>query len=98
MVADRDLIDGQPPFGDLGGDLRLDPETVAPQRDRLENLAAERLVAGLHVGQVVPGGEVRQVGQKEIPEFVVIEKDAPHRSRGEARPIDRVGVPFQKRR
>ena len=98
VVADRDLVDGQPPLGDLGGDLRLDSETVAPQRDRLENLASERLVAGLHIGQIVPGGEVRKVGQKEIPELVVIEEDVPHRPRGETRSIDRVGVPLQKRR
>src|SRR5262245_66115752 len=59
-VADRHLVDapGRPPPGHLGRHLRLEPEPVGAEPEPLEDLAAEELVAGIHVGQVQVGEHV----------------------------------------
>src|SRR5258706_917879 len=55
VVRDADLVDAHAQLGDLRGDLGLEAETVLLDRDRLDHLAPEGLVAGLHVGKVQVG-------------------------------------------
>src|SRR4051812_19070583 len=55
-IGDPDLVHASLRVGDLGGDLRLEAEPILFKLDRLDELAAKRLVARLHIGQV----EVRE--------------------------------------
>src|SRR5687768_17323932 len=59
-VGDADLVDPQPAVGDLGGDLRLEAESILLQLDALDHLPPEQLEAGLHVGEVEVGEGVAQ--------------------------------------
>src|SRR6185369_3744732 len=50
VVADGNFVDTQLAFGHLHGDLGLEAETVAADRNALQQVGAEDFVAGLHVG------------------------------------------------
>ena len=52
VVGDRLLVDAAAQPRDLRRDLRLEPEPVRLDLDLPQHLAAEDLVAGLHVGEV----------------------------------------------
>src|SRR5690606_27969 len=48
VIADGNLVDPGSPLGQTGGDLGLDPEAVRREAQVLEDVAPDRLVAGLH--------------------------------------------------
>ncbi len=91
-IADRDLEDARLALGQLDRQLGLEPEVIRHDRDRLEEIGADGLVARLHVGQVQVGGDVAQERQELVPELVPIEQHAPHLPAGEARPEHGVGL------
>src|SRR5207253_1043350 len=74
VVRDRQLVHAQLAFADLGGDLRLDAEVVLVEIEGAQHVAAERLVARLHVGQRRVVEDVREQRQeavaKQVPEQV----------------------------
>src|SRR5690606_23247882 len=70
-VADRNFDDLDPHACHLRGQLGLDGEPSRADLDALEDLAAERLVAGLHVRQVEPGEQVADERQEAVAEVVV---------------------------
>ena len=96
VVRDRHLVDAQPQLGDLGRDLRLESEPVAPQGNSLERRRAKELVARLHVGQVEIGGGVGQQRQQPVGDHVPEQVHA-SRSRHEARAVDDVRLTAQER-
>ena len=51
-VADADLVDSQSALGDLDRDLRFEAEAVFFDRNLLDYIPAEDLIAGLHVAHV----------------------------------------------
>src|SRR5437879_1536144 len=55
VVADRHLVDAATQLGDLDGHLGLEAEAVGAQREPLQHVGPERLVADFHVGQVEAG-------------------------------------------
>ena len=67
-VRDTHLVDPPSALGDLGGDLRFEPEAILLDRDRLNDLATEELVARFHVGQVETGEHVGGEGQHPVAE------------------------------
>ena len=98
VVADRHFVEPDVPLRQLGRQLRLDAEAIAVERRLLEDVAADRLVAGLHVRQVDVVEDVGQPGQEMVRDAVPVEQDFALRGGGEARAEDRVGLPFQDRR
>ena len=92
VVRDRHLVDAVAAPRDLRGDLRLDPEPARFDRDRLDDLAAEHLVAGLHVGQVQVGEHVRRERQHPVPDRVPEVEDAALAASEEPRAVHDVGV------
>src|SRR5262245_18055756 len=50
-VRDANLVDAPAGGRDLGGDFGLEAEAILLDLDRLDDLATERLVAGLHVAE-----------------------------------------------
>ena len=78
--------------------LRLDAEAVAVQRRLLEDVGPDRLVAGLHVGQVDVVEDVGQPGQELVGDAVPVEQDLPLARGGEARSEHRVGLALEDRR
>src|SRR5262245_14255775 len=66
VVADPQLVDPPVAPGHLGGDLGLEPEPVLLDDHRLDHLAPEGLVAGLHVGEVQVGEHVGQRGEEPV--------------------------------
>src|SRR5262249_4532546 len=98
-VADRDFVD--PPGwvampGDLGGHLRLKAEAVRFELQVGQHLAAEDLVAGLHVREIEVGEHVRQRGQGLVG-HVVPEIQHAMALADESRAINDVGPPLQDR-
>src|SRR6266516_7241714 len=61
-IADADFIDAEVAFGDLDGDFRLKAEAVFFDGNRLQDVAAEDLVASLHVCHVHIGQGLRSQG------------------------------------
>ncbi len=57
-------------FGELGSDLRFEAEAILFDLDVAEQIAAERLVASLHVGQAVAGNHVGERSQQPIAQSV----------------------------
>jgi hypothetical protein len=74
VVRDRQLVDPQLALADLCGDLRLDREIVLAKDERAEDVRAEDLVAGLHIGERGVEEHVREKGEEavadEVPEHV----------------------------
>src|SRR2546421_5873145 len=68
VVGDRKLVHTQLPLTDLRRDLRLDAEVVLAEIERAQNLRAERLVAGFHIGERGVVEDVRQQGQEAVPD------------------------------
>src|SRR5581483_11596441 len=72
VVGDRKLVDPQPALADLARQLRLDRESVLPEVERAEDVAAERLVARLHVGErrveQHAGNEAEEAVADAVPE------------------------------
>src|ERR1035437_6919018 len=56
-IGDRHLINACVPLRQSRGDFRLEPELVRREMQRARQITANRLVAGLHVGEV----EIRQL-------------------------------------
>ncbi len=66
-----------PRLASLIGQLGLDAEVVVPERNGLQQLGADHLVAGLHVAQVEVGRHVDQRGQQAVAEAVVEQQHPP---------------------
>src|SRR6267378_3305577 len=69
-VGDANLIDPTAEASDLGDDLRLEAEAGLLDRDLLDHLPPERLVAALHVREVQIGGQVREESQEFVTDGV----------------------------
>src|SRR5688572_7767987 len=69
-VGDADLEDPALQARELGGDLRLEAEPVLADGDLLQDLAAEHLVAGLHVREVEVGEHVGEQREEAVPHRV----------------------------
>ena len=80
---------------DLRGDLRLETEAVRAELDALQHLAAEDLVAGLHIREVKIREHVRQHRQELVGDVVEVE-DAMALA-DEARAKDDVGAVLDDR-
>ena len=89
-VADWDLEDPRLALRELDRQLGLEPEVVRDDRDRLEEVGADGLVAGLHVREVHVGHEVREEREEPVAQLVAEEERAPGGAAGEARAEDRV--------
>src|SRR5436190_20666530 len=70
MVGDADLVDSRAAPGQLGGDFRLEAEPVFLDLDRLDELAAECLIAGFHVREIQVGEHVGKKRQESVPDAV----------------------------
>src|SRR5664280_1563412 len=70
VIADADLVDHAVEPRHLGGDLRLESEPVFFDRDLLQHLATESLVAGLHVRDVDVGGHIGEQSEKLVADHV----------------------------
>src|SRR2546422_6594138 len=64
------LVDATAELGDLYGHLRLEAEAVGPQRETLQHVGAERLVADLHVGEVEAGHHVGDERERAVGDVV----------------------------
>ena len=85
-IRDSDLVDSAVwKIGDLRRHLRLEAEAVLLQRDALDNLSTEDLVAGLHVGEIQVGEDVREECQHTIADRVPEIDDAVRVAADEAR-------------
>ena len=98
VVADGHLVDARVPLGQPRGELGLDAEAVALEGDLLEDVGADGLVAGLHVGQVDVVQRVGDEGQELVGQAVPEEQHGPLLAGGEARAEHRVGVALEDRR
>jgi hypothetical protein len=76
---------------DLGGQLGLEAEAVGADRDALQDVGAERLVARLHVGQVQVRAHVGDERQDAVPDHVPEEQHAA-RATDEARAEHHIGM------
>jgi len=63
VIGDAHLVDPAAAAGELGGDLRLKAEALLTDADRLNDLGAEGLVAGLHVREVQVSEHVADQGR-----------------------------------
>src|SRR5258708_33582599 len=52
IIGNADFVENEPLLGELGGDFRLETEAIFLDRDRLDDVAPEYLVTGLHVRQI----------------------------------------------
>src|ERR1700730_15127927 len=66
VVGDAHLVDPPAGPGHFGGDLGLEAKAVLLELDRLDDLATEGLVAGLHVGEVQVGEHVRRQREEAV--------------------------------
>jgi hypothetical protein len=79
---------------ELGGELRLHAEPARPDGDALDDVRAEDLVAGLHVGEVQVRDHVRDERQELVRDVVPEVEDPPGRA-GEAGAVHDVGPPLE---
>jgi hypothetical protein len=96
-VADADFVDAEAAFGDLHGDLGFEAEAVFLERNGLENFAAERFVAGLHVSEVDVGKGVGEKSEGGVADVVPEIKNAVGSSTEEARSVNGVGLALEER-
>ena len=96
-VGDRHLEDPCAHLGELGGDLRLHAEPVRADGDALDDVGAEDLVAGLHVGEVHVRDHVGDERQQLVGDVVPEVEHAAGGAR-ESRPVDHVRLAFKDRR
>ena len=92
VVRDRHLVDPVAAPRDLRRDLGLEAEAVRLDGDRLDDLAAKHLVAGLHVGEVQVGEHVGGERQETVADRVPEVEDAASAAAQEARAVHDVGV------
>jgi hypothetical protein len=69
-VPDRHLDYLEFEAGDLRGDLRLKTESIRFKLNVLDDISAEELVAGLHVGQIQPRTKITQGRKKSVHQIV----------------------------
>src|SRR5262245_55478027 len=69
-VRDADFVDTAVESRDLCGDFRLEAKPILLDADALDDLAAEDLVTGLHVGEVQVREGIRHERQEPIAEVV----------------------------
>src|SRR5947209_5719172 len=72
VVGDADLEDPQAgaDFGDFRGDLRLEAEAIALERDLIQHRFAEDLVADFHVGEVEVREHVAEAREEAVAQRV----------------------------
>jgi hypothetical protein len=93
VVGDRDLEEAIPAARDLRRDLRLDAEAGRLDGERLDHLAPEDLVAGLHVREIQVGQHVRDERQHPVPDGVPEVEDAALSPAEKTRAVHHVGAP-----
>jgi hypothetical protein len=96
-VGDADLVDPPAAAGNLRGELRLDAEAVLLDGDAFDDVAAEALVARLHVREVEVGEHVGQQRERPVAERVPEVQDAMGSAAEKARPEHDVGDAFLER-
>ena len=79
-------------LGQLDRQLGLEAEVVRDDRNRLQEVRADRLVARLHVGEVQVRDEVGEQRQQPVAELVTKQQHAADVAAGEPRAEHRVGV------
>src|SRR2546426_770028 len=96
VIGDRNLVDPTPQPRHLGGELRLETESIGLQIESGNQAGAKHLVAGFHVGQVQVREHVRKRRQEPVPHVVPEEQDAMSLP-PESRSVDHVRLVFQDR-
>ena len=69
-IADGHFEDFGLALGQLDGQLRFDPEIIALQRDALQQVRTDSLIAGFHIGKVEIRGPVAQECDQLVAQFV----------------------------
>src|SRR5580692_3134686 len=75
-IADRNFEYAGATLGQLDGELGLHVKRGAFERNAFEQVSANHLVTGFHVGEVEVGNQVAQEGEQFIAERVAKEKGA----------------------
>src|SRR6185503_8012788 len=70
VVRDADLVDANAELGHLGGDLGLEAEAILLDLDGLDDAAAKRLIACLHVREVQVREHVREEREEAVSQAV----------------------------
>src|SRR4029077_7119438 len=83
-------------FGKFDGNFRFNFEALANKRDALQQIGANHLVAGFHIGEIQIRDDVAHKGQKSISKLVTEEKDAPVFAGKKAGAENGVGLFFQE--
>jgi hypothetical protein len=66
VVGDRDLVNPDALFGELGGDFGLEAKAIFLDRDGLNDFPPNGFVAGLHIRKVQVGKHVRHEGEEAV--------------------------------
>src|SRR5579872_558257 len=96
VIADGNLVNPQLSLGRLHRDLGLEAETVAADRNALEEVGAKHLVAGLHVGEVQVAEHVGDHGQPLVDHGVPIRQHSRLLTRQVARAENGIGAPVEQ--
>jgi hypothetical protein len=97
VIADGDFVDAELALGAFHDNLRLKAEAVRTDRDTLEEVRAEDLIAGFHVREVEIAEHVGNQGEALIDHGVPEGEDARLFAGKVARAEDGVGVAIQQR-
>src|SRR5439155_8783523 len=92
VITDRDLVKGGLALGEVDGDLGLDAEAVAANRNAARERKTEGFVTSLHVGEIDIGGHVAGGREDVIGERVPVVDHAPLAGDQEAGAVDHVGA------
>src|SRR5437764_11527777 len=95
-VRDAHLVDSPALPRHLGRDLGFDAEAVFVEVEGLHDLPAERLVTGLHVGEVEVGGHVGNRRQETVADGVPVVEDPVGAAGVEAGAEYDIGAPVEK--
>ena len=76
VVRNADFVDAASGFGQLGGDFRLETESVFAKIKALHQRRAKRFVARFQIGEVQIRKHVREQRQKSVPDHVPKIKNA----------------------
>src|ERR1700739_4996676 len=95
-IADRNFEYACATLGQFDGELRINVKCGTFERNTLEQIRANHLVTGFHVGEVEIGNQVAQEGEQFIAERVAEEKSALVPAGHEARSENGISIFIQK--